>query len=172
MITYAPDAPAPEISHRIYSSVSSRLDPEVKAKWVEALRSGRYKQGQHVLQTPDGKFCCLGVYCDIAGVPMSWGVREYRTDDGSYVTGSLPIYGGSEWGGHSHIPPGYEIPRASPTDRWTSSPFNGNEFIFEALIPSDDSNESAPYWGGVSLTWMNDKGFTFAQIADVIDYFL
>ena len=35
-------------------------------KWVKALRSGDYKQGKKVLLTNDGKFCCLGVLCDIS----------------------------------------------------------------------------------------------------------
>lgn len=37
-------------------------------KWVEALRSGKYQQGQNRLATvePDGiKYCCLGIACDL-----------------------------------------------------------------------------------------------------------
>lgn len=37
-----------------------KLDPIVKAKWVTALRSGRYRQGQGFLNC-GGKYCCLGV---------------------------------------------------------------------------------------------------------------
>lgn len=33
-------------------------------KWIEALRSGKYKQGQDFLRTEEG-FCCLGVLCDV-----------------------------------------------------------------------------------------------------------
>lgn len=33
-------------------------------KWVTALRSGKYKQGKEYL-CDDGKYCCLGVLCDI-----------------------------------------------------------------------------------------------------------
>ena len=40
------------------------MDPEIKAKWVAALRSGEYKQGQNFLNKGD-QFCCLGVLCDI-----------------------------------------------------------------------------------------------------------
>jgi hypothetical protein len=40
-------------------------------KWVEALRSGKYKQGQHHLKW-NNTFCCLGVLCDISKVG-SWG---------------------------------------------------------------------------------------------------
>lgn len=44
-----------------------KMDPELKAKWLEALRSGKYEQGIRVLKTKEGKFCCLGVLCDISG---------------------------------------------------------------------------------------------------------
>jgi len=35
-------------------------------KWVQALRSGEYKQGKGALRVND-RFCCLGVACDIFG---------------------------------------------------------------------------------------------------------
>lgn len=43
----------------------------IKNKWLEALRSGNYKQGQKVLRSQDNKFCCLGVLCDIMD-PEAW----------------------------------------------------------------------------------------------------
>lgn len=43
------------------------MDPGIKTKWLEALRSGKYKQGQKTLQQGD-RFCCLGVLCDVMGV--------------------------------------------------------------------------------------------------------
>lgn len=43
------------------------MNPELKAKWVAALRSGKYEQGHEYLNK-DGKFCCLGVLCDVAGL--------------------------------------------------------------------------------------------------------
>lgn len=41
------------------------MNNEIKEKWVKALRSGQYEQGQHYLKSGD-KFCCLGVLCDLA----------------------------------------------------------------------------------------------------------
>lgn len=35
-------------------------------KWVEALRSGKYKQGARYLKK-NGRYCCLGVLCEITG---------------------------------------------------------------------------------------------------------
>jgi hypothetical protein len=40
------------------------VNPEIKAKWVAALRSCEYQQGEDSLRT-DNKFCCLGVLCDL-----------------------------------------------------------------------------------------------------------
>lgn len=48
------------------------MNPEIKAKWVAALRSGKYKQTAGVLRETEcdepGKtlgFCCLGVLCNL-----------------------------------------------------------------------------------------------------------
>jgi hypothetical protein len=44
------------------------MNKEIAKKWVKALRSGKYKQGQAVLHgTKGGKdtHCCLGVLCDL-----------------------------------------------------------------------------------------------------------
>ena len=47
-----------------------KMDPTIKKKWVEALRSGEYKQGKGRLVTykkseGDFQFCCLGVLQNI-----------------------------------------------------------------------------------------------------------
>lgn len=50
------------------------MKPEIKAQWVQALRSGDYKQGQGRLvrrgyaYERDGQVthCCLGVLCELA----------------------------------------------------------------------------------------------------------
>jgi hypothetical protein len=48
------------------------MDAELKAKWVEALRSGKYKQTVRCLRDPAGEvgggFCCLGVLAEVKGV--------------------------------------------------------------------------------------------------------
>lgn len=41
------------------------MDSVLKQKWVDALRSGAYKQGNGYLRTKEDKFCCLGVLCDL-----------------------------------------------------------------------------------------------------------
>jgi hypothetical protein len=84
------------------------MNPELKQKWVTALRSGDYKQGQGKLRyrlehQEEDRFCCLGVLCDVAGVEWEsvnlrayGGEREieYRVDNpegGFSSITSLPI---------------------------------------------------------------------------------
>ncbi len=40
------------------------MNPAIKQKWIEALRSGEFKQGQSYLKRDD-KFCCLGILCEL-----------------------------------------------------------------------------------------------------------
>lgn len=40
---------------------------ELRQKWIDALRSGEYEQGHRALKDSDGRYCCLGVLCDVAG---------------------------------------------------------------------------------------------------------
>jgi hypothetical protein len=44
------------------------MNPEIKAEWVAALRSGKYVQGYEKLHTNLG-LCCLGVLCEL-GMPQ------------------------------------------------------------------------------------------------------
>ncbi len=41
------------------------MNPDVKKKWVEALKSGEYKKGYGALRDHTDRFCCLGVLCDL-----------------------------------------------------------------------------------------------------------
>lgn len=46
------------------------MSPELKAKWIVALRSGEYKQGRKRLRHM-GRFCCLGVLCEVMEIPRA-----------------------------------------------------------------------------------------------------
>ena len=49
-----------------------KLNPEDKRKWVEALRSGRFVQGQHVLHNAaNDTYCCLGVAREVCSLSSS-----------------------------------------------------------------------------------------------------
>lgn len=63
------------------------MDPELKTKWVKALRSGKYKQGNGQLKLMGGEYCCLGLLCEIH-------------PDGKWMNGIRPVYrfeGESAW---------------------------------------------------------------------------
>lgn len=40
------------------------MNKKIKKLWINALRSGKYKQGTGQLKLGD-QFCCLGVLCDL-----------------------------------------------------------------------------------------------------------
>lgn len=63
------------------------MKKEIKDRWVKALRSGDYPQGKEAL-AQDGKFCCLGVLCDLAA--KAGVVKEYTYD---YGRGPTVVYG-------------------------------------------------------------------------------
>ena len=54
-----------------------KMDPELKAKWLKALRSGDYQQSKFTLRDARGH-CCLGVLCDIVD-PDAWRTDETHT---------------------------------------------------------------------------------------------
>ena len=67
------------------------MNAKIKARWLKALRSGRYKQAKEQLRTGfqpgPYSYCCLGVLCDLA---RKSGIGEW--DDGKFNghAGDLP----------------------------------------------------------------------------------
>ena len=50
--------------------IKEKLPEDFKKQWVEALRSGKYKQGHLSLYSPyKNTYCCLGVACKTVDVP-------------------------------------------------------------------------------------------------------
>lgn len=56
------------------------MKPEIKTKWVAALRSGEYTQasGELVENAATKRFCCLGVLSDLSAIG-EWVNRAYIT---------------------------------------------------------------------------------------------
>lgn len=51
------------------------MKQDVKAKWIDALRSGTYKQGQYALwNDSSNEYCCLGVLVNLL-YPEGWKPR-------------------------------------------------------------------------------------------------
>lgn len=92
-----------------YKSVHRSLSAEEKNRWVEALRSGQYKQGRGKLfNAEDQSYCCLGVLCDIRD-SLGW---KRDTIDPNWVIGWYsPSYGWFDnralLGEHFGIPAGH-----------------------------------------------------------------
>lgn len=51
------------------------MDAKLKKKWVKALLSGKYRQGEGMLQD-GGKYCCLGVLGYVANFPYDGSAGE------------------------------------------------------------------------------------------------
>lgn len=112
------------------------MNPEIKAEWVAALRSGNYVQTIYVLNWNNEKFCCLGVLCEIQGLEKI----------GEHLSGRVYY--------RENMSPASEL---LPKD-------------FAARLGLKDSGWIEEL--GLSLTELNDAGFTFDQIADIVEYFL
>lgn len=122
---------------------TTKMDPEKKARWVAALRSGKYKQGRHLLRSRTGRrMCCLGVLCDIATAD---GVGEWKWSQLA-----------KEWE-HRESPDGAgDAQLPLPAVRaWAGLP-EGNPKVCHAHVFS-------------TLSRVNDQGATFAEIADIIE---
>lgn len=85
-----------------------KMNAEVKAAWVAALRSGEYRQGRGALRQAgqDGipRFCVLGVLCDLhsAETGRPW---ENSKDDG-FTYDNLQGLVSSDvqsWAGHARL---------------------------------------------------------------------
>lgn len=133
------------------------MNPEYKAKWVAALRSGKYEQGRAALHKEGGGMCCLGVLCDVVKdeVGGRWGEPSGR---GGSAIGFLI---------NDHTPPNYNYPPFAVyalIGLTVADARVGRDISVAAKLPRNQ--ETRLY----SLSVLNDSGdYTFAQIADIIE---
>ena len=66
------------------------MNPDIKNKWLSALRSGKYEQGRQYLRTPENKFCCLGVLCDVVD-PSLWNRPTHDQNSWDYDNGAFAM---------------------------------------------------------------------------------
>jgi hypothetical protein len=115
------------------------MKKNIKKAWVEALRSGEYKQGRgRLCKTFNGEdlYCCLGVLAN-------------ECADGYWVQSSDSVYDGYiEWG-------------------FTRSGYDGlpEQVIPISLEKKLGIDEKTMF----RLANINDMGYTFQQIADWIE---
>ena len=116
------------------------MDPQIRARWVAALRSGKYEQGREFLRTEDDRFCCLGVLCELAVadgvIPPAWG-------------------DGSEW---VYADASAELP--DRVMQWAGLP------SIDPVIPAEMASLAGLNDGDEAV---EREPWTFAQIADAIE---
>lgn len=126
------------------------MNPEVKAKWLAALRSGDYAQAKGSLkddlyedennptEATSVGYCCLGVLCELA-----------RQEGGVLTSISKSFSGIYNYDGESGLLP-------FSVQQWSGLNDSSPEY----------QNEDGEY---IWLTDLNDNGKTFAELADIIE---
>lgn len=146
------EAPAPNTYFG--TSEDPVLLPAVKERLLAELRSGNWRQAQSCLRDADGGYCCLGVLCDIID-PRAWESYEGGDDENE------------EW---EHAGD-KEVPTFNVLDncltQWSREQFDRN---FLLPFPRKSTLWEHEIYAA-SLTDCNDSGFTFPQIADLIQSF-
>jgi len=116
------------------------MNQEIKERWVRALRSGEYKQGNEYLHSGDA-YCCLGVLCELA---VDAGVTKPVTNHGLTVS----YYGVDENESAVHLPP--------EVMKWAGLSYNTGDAV--------TINKYRRVLAG-----HNDAGISFEEIADAIE---
>lgn len=129
----------------------------IKKQWVEALRSGEYRQSSASLKSLTG-FCCLGVLedCVLSQTGNTW-VQESRgfilkTPDDNSRIGNLTL--------------GTQV--LAEITSMGEFPIEKRKEINEFLQGKLGTNNPDSYR---SLTHLNDRGIQFPIIADFIEKF-
>lgn len=128
-----------------------------RKKLVEALRSGKYKQGFRALKTCEGEYCCLGVATELSRNDLGLGDwsngntygREYQ-----YILGEsmkLPF-----------------VVKEYYNFRTSYGTFTPTEEIIKLLKKSLDKDYLIDD-GEINLADLNDSGASFDLIADIIE---
>lgn len=71
-----------------------KLPKTFKTKWLKALRSGKYIQGESKLCKKEGKeiqYCCLGVACSLVGISDKTLIKSEAGYISSASNQNLPI---------------------------------------------------------------------------------
>jgi len=119
------------------------MNPEVKAKWLEALRSGEYNQTKRTLRDSHG-YCCLGVLCEV--YKEEHPEAEWVRDDISTKNGEM-LFKSGEYS-RKGVPTQQVLDWANLTDANPEVKYNNAD---------------------ISVAELNDNGKSFLEIADIIE---
>lgn len=81
---------------------------EIQEKWLQALESGNYKQGKHLLRSSNDEYCCLGVACELLNYNREKQETCYSYNGRSEVLPSMKELGLYSLSGNFHIPVNYD----------------------------------------------------------------
>lgn len=132
------------------------MNPQVKEKWLNALRSGEYEQATGKLKTPQG-FCCLGVLTDlyVKEKNQDWILRSSDPEDivdEDYYTFEQT----DDFLPHSVM-------------KWAGLDSNCPEVMIENEDYNEEYDDGECEYIPQKLSDLNDDGMTFDKIADLIE---
>ena len=127
------------------------MNTEVKQKWIDALRSGKYEQGSEKLRSAQG-YCCLGVLCDLYSKEQSveWDFRG----DNDYLQPTDYWYFEDQ----------SEFLPDSVRD-WAGLPV-GNPNVRVDVTAEDDEDD---WFYNDEIANLNDSGYTFNELSKLIE---
>ena len=128
------------------------MNTEVKQKWIDALRSGKYEQGSEKLRSVQG-YCCLGVLCDLYSKEQGaeWefrGITETNLQSQDY------------W----YFEDQSEFLPESVRD-WAGLPV-GNPSVRVDVTDNDDEDD---WFYNEEIANLNDSGYTFNELSKLIE---
>jgi hypothetical protein len=133
-------------------SLLNKMNPEIKQKWVDALRSGEYSQSDGKLRSHQG-FCCLGVLCDLYSqepLTKGWKFKEAFEEENTQAKDYWYFDGESEF-----------LPES--VKEWAGLGFNNPQVKVEL----EEDEEALFYFDEIAN--LNDAGYTFPQLANIIE---
>lgn len=112
---------------------------------IAALRSGKYEQGRACLKTSDGKYCCLGVACEVFGLENNVSFQpEHAHSRNNMFLGS-----------HTYLP--------TKVQNW---------FGFDTFNPRMKNPELTAKYSHLGASFadsLNDHEIPFSEIADAME---
>jgi hypothetical protein len=131
------------------------MNSEVKAKWLQALKSGEYRQTRDTLRSPNNGYCCLGVLCDVYNKEVG---GYWQWEHGSSETYSFAIEVDDDNGGITFDSAETELPLC--VMEWAG---------LDDVNPQAETINEEGEIAYDTLAGLNDSGHDFKFIADVID---
>lgn len=146
------------------------MNPMYKSKWINALRSGEFKQGRKVLHnTVENTYCCLGVLCHILAKDGVIVAKDHEIEvDGELLQVTRFSDVEDSFEGETGLLPKAACEAVGLVEYGTR-PYDEDERIYHEdpmfLVQIHDHGPSQEL-----VSTLNDiHDFTFEQIADLIE---